>query len=229
MKWISDLLDIIFPRRCCVCGEILSAQEQHICLNCLYALPRVEPHIAEEIEKIFWGKIDIERATSFIYYHKGSPYNSIIHALKYKGRPWIGIYFASMAAAGLSEKGFFDNIDAIIPVPLSREKRRKRGYNQCDYIADGISQATGIPVLKDIVERNISNETQTDKNRDERWENVKGIFALRKPEQLEGKHILLVDDILTTGATLASCASTIQAGCNCKTSIFTLGYTSQTV
>lgn len=229
MKWISDLLDIIFPRRCCVCGEILSAQEQHICLNCLYALPRVEPHIAKEIEKIFWGKIDIERATSFIYYHKGSPYNSIIHALKYKGRPWIGMYFARIAAAGLSEKGFFDNIDAIIPMPLSGKKKSKRGYNQCDYIAEGISHATGIPVLKDIVERSISNETQTDKNRNERWENVKGIFALRKPEQLEGKHILLVDDILTTGATLASCASTIQAGCNCKTSIFTLGYTSQTV
>ena len=229
MKWISDLLDIIFPRRCCVCGEILSAQEQHICLNCLYALPRVEPHIAEEIEKIFWGKIDIERATSFIYYHKGSPYNSIIHALKYKGRPWIGMYFARIAAAGLSEKGFFDNIDAIIPMPLSGKKKSKRGYNQCDYIAEGISHATGIPVLKGVVERSISNETQTDKNRDERWENVKGIFALRKPEQLEGKHILLVDDILTTGATLASCASTIQAGCNCKTSIFTLGYTSQTV
>lgn len=229
MKWISDLLDIIFPRRCCVCGEILSAQEQHICLNCLYALPRVEPHIAEEIEKIFWGKIDIERATSFIYYHKGSPYNSIIHALKYKGRPWIGMYIARIAAAGLSEKGFFDNIDAIIPMPLSGKKKSKRGYNQCDYIAEGISHATGIPVLKGIVERSISNETQTDKNRDERWENVKGIFALRKPEQLEGKHILLVDDILTTGATLASCASTIQAGCNCKTSIFTLGYTSQTV
>lgn len=229
MKWISDLLDIIFPRRCCVCGEILSAQEQHICLNCLYALPRVEPHIAEEIEKIFWGKIDIERATSFIYYQKGSPYNSIIHALKYKGQPWIGMRFASMAAAELNEKGFFDGIDAIIPVPLSGKKKSKRGYNQCDYIAEGISHATGIPVLKGIVERSISNKTQTDKNRDERWENVKGIFALRKPEQLEGKHILLVDDILTTGATLASCASTIQAGCNCKTSIFTLGYTSQTV
>lgn len=229
MKWISDLLDIIFPRRCCVCGELLSSQEQDICLNCLYALPKVEPHVSAEIEKIFWGKIDIERAASFIYYHKGSPYNNIIHALKYKGRPWTGMLFAGMAAAELNEKGFFDGIDAIIPVPLSRKKRRKRGYNQCDYIADGISQATGIPVLKDIVERNISNETQTDKSRDERWENVKGIFTLKKPELLEGKHILLVDDILTTGATLASCASAIQACCNCRTSIFTLGYTSQAV
>lgn len=229
MKWISDLLDIIFPRRCCVCGELLSSREQEICLNCLYALPKLEPHVSAEIEKIFWGKIGIERAASFIYYHKGSPYNNIIHALKYKGQPWIGMRFASMAAAELNEKGFFDGIDAIIPVPLSREKRRKRGYNQCDYIADGISQATGIPVLKDIVERNISNETQTDKSRDERWENVKGIFTLKKPELLEGKHILLVDDILTTGATLASCASAIQACCNCRISIFTLGYTSQAV
>ena len=229
MKWISDLLDIIFPRRCCVCGELLSAQELDICLNCLYALPRVEPHVAEEIEKTFWGKIEIERAVSFMYYHKGSPYNNIIHTLKYRGRPWIGKRFAHLAATELKECGFFDDIDAIVPVPLSRKKKRRRGYNQCDYIADGISQATGIPVIKDILERSISNETQTDKNRDERWENVKGIFTLRTPKRLDDIHILLVDDILTTGATLASCAATIQGSCSCRISIFTLGYTSTTI
>ena len=229
MKWISDLLDIIFPRRCYVCGELLSAQEQDICLNCLDALPKVEPHVAEEIEKIFWGKIEIERATSFMYYHKGSPYNNIIHALKYRGRPWIGKRFAHLAATELKDSGFFDGIDAIVPVPLSRKKRHARGYNQCDYIADGISQATGIPVIRDVLERSISNDTQTEKNRDERWENVKGIFTLKKPDLLDGKHVLIVDDILTTGATLASCATTIQESCSCRISIFTLGYTSTTV
>ena len=229
MKWISDLLDIIFPRHCCVCGELLSAQEHYVCLNCLYTLPKVEPHTSNEIEKIFWGKIEIERAASYIYYHKGSPYNNIIHTLKYKGRPLIGQHFAHMAATELMEKGFFDSIDAIVPIPLSKKKRGKRGYNQCDYIAEGISQATGIRIMKDIVERNFSNDTQTEKNRNERWENVKGIFSLKSPEEFEGKHILLIDDILTTGATLASCAATIQNSCNCRISIFTLGYTSTAV
>lgn len=225
MKWISDLLDIIFPRHCCVCGELLSAQETDICLNCLYALPKIDAGTRENIEKLFWGKIDIGRAVSYIYYHKGSPYNGLIHALKYHGRPMVGERLAYMAAKELQESGFFDGIDIIVPLPLSQKKKRKRGYNQCDYIADGISRATGIPVVKNIVKRTISNETQTHKNRDERWKNVEGIFSVSAPSCLEGQHILLVDDILTTGATLASCARSIQKSCDCTISLFTLGYT----
>lgn len=229
MKWISDLLDIIFPRHCCVCGELLSAQETDICLNCLYALPRIEAESRKDIEHIFWGKIDIERATSYIYYHKGSPYNNLIHTLKYHGRPIVGERLAYIAAKELQESGFFDGIDIIVPLPLSRKKKRKRGYNQCDYISDGISRATGIPVAKNIVRRTISNETQTHKNRDERWKNVEGIFSVAAPSCLEGRHILLVDDILTTGATLASCAKTIKESSNCTISIFTIGYTKTTI
>lgn len=229
MKWISDLLDIIFPRHCCVCGELLSAQETDICLNCLYALPRIEAESRKDIEHIFWGKIDIERATSYIYYHKGSPYNNLIHTLKYHGRPIVGERLAYIAAKELQESGFFDGIDIIVPLPLSRKKKRKRGYNQCDYISDGISRATGIPVAKNTVRRTISNETQTHKNRDERWKNVEGIFSVAAPSCLEGRHILLVDDILTTGATLASCAKTIKESSNCTISIFTIGYTKTTI
>ena len=123
------------------------------------------------------------------------------------------------------ERGFFDGIDCIVPLPLSKKKLRKRGYNQCDYIAGGISRATGIPIIKDAVKRTTANETQTHKNRDERWKNVEGIFTLSDATKLEGRHILLIDDILTTGATLASCAKTIEDGCNCRISIFTLAYT----
>ena len=229
MKWISDLLDIIFPRHCCVCGELLSAQETDICLNCLYALPRIEAESRKDIEHIFWGKIDIERATSYIYYHKGSPYNNLIHTLKYHGRPIVGERLAYIAAKELQESGFFDGIDIIVPLPLSRKKKRKRGSNQCDYLSDGISRATGIPVAKNTVRRTISNETQTHKNRDERWRNVEGIFSVAAPSCLEGRHILLVDDILTTGATLASCAKTIKESSNCTISIFTIGYTKTTI
>ena len=225
MKWISDLIDLIFPRCCMVCDELLSPQERDICLDCMSKLPKIEKLHLEEIEKVFWGKVEIERATSYIYYHKNSPYNNIIHYLKYKNRPEPGERLAFIAAKEIAETGFFDGIDAIIPLPLSKKKLKERGYNQCDYIAAGISRATGIPVLKGAVVRTTANETQTHKNRDERWKNVEGIFALDRPQDIEGKHVLLVDDILTTGATLASCAKTVQAGCNCRISVFTLGYT----
>ena len=225
MKWISDLIDLIFPRCCMVCNELLSPQERDICLDCMSKLPKIEKLHLEEIEKVFWGKVEIERATSYIYYHKNSPYNNVIHYLKYKNRPEPGERLAFIAAKEIAETGFFDGIDAIVPLPLSKKKLKERGYNQCDYIAAGISRATGIPVLKGAVVRTTANETQTHKNRDERWKNVEGIFALDRPQDIEGKHVLLVDDILTTGATLASCAKTIQAGCNCRISVFTLGYT----
>ena len=208
-----------------VCDELLSPQERDICLDCMSKLPKIEKLHLEEIEKVFWGKVEIERATSYIYYHKNSPYNNIIHYLKYKNRPEPGERLAFIAAKEIAETGFFDGIDAIVPLPLSKKKLKERGYNQCDYIAAGISRATGIPVLKGAVVRTTANETQTHKNRDERWKNVEGIFALDRPQDIEGKHVLLVDDILTTGATLASCAKTIQAGCNCRISVFTLGYT----
>ncbi len=225
MKWISDLIDLIFPRCCMVCDELLSPQERDICLDCMSKLPKIEKLHLEEIEKVFWGKVEIERATSYIYYHKNSPYNNVIHYLKYKNRPEPGERLAFIAAKEIAETGFFDGIDAIVPLPLSKKKLKERGYNQCDYIAAGISRATGIPVLKGAVVRTTANETQTHKNRDERWKNVEGIFALDRPQDIEGKHVLLLDDILTTGATLASCAKTIQAGCNCRISVFTLGYT----
>ena len=225
MKWISDLIDLIFPRTCVVCGELLSPQEKDICINCLSTLPKIEKIHLDEIEKSFWGKVEIERATSFMYYHKNSPYNNLIHRLKYKNRPDTGERLAFLAAKEIAESGFFDDIDAIVPLPLSKRKMRQRGYNQCDYIAKGLSRATGIPVIKNAVKRLKSNETQTHKSRDERWQNVEGIFALSDATLLEGKHILLIDDILTTGATLASCAKSIQEGCQCKISIFTLAYT----
>ena len=225
MKWISDLIDLIFPRHCCVCGETLSRQERDICLNCLYTLPKIEPHHKKEIEQIFWGKIDIERAASFMYYRKGSPYNALMHKLKYKDAPEVGTRLAEMAAKELMDSGFFNGITRIVPLPLSKKKLRKRGYNQSEYIAMGLSNITGISVDNSLVKRDIANETQTHKNRDERWENVKDIFSVNGNFSLEDEHVLLVDDILTTGATICSCAATLQKECGCKISIFTLAYT----
>lgn len=225
MKWISDLIDLIFPRHCAVCDEVLSRQERDLCLNCLCTLPRIEPQHKQEIEQAFWGKVEIERATSFIYYRKGSPYNALMHRLKYNNAPEVGTRLAEMAAKELLESGFFDGITRIVPLPLSKKKQRKRGYNQSEYIARGLSNITGIPVDTKLMRRDIANETQTNKNRDERWKNVKDIFSVITPHLFEDEHILLVDDILTTGATLCSCANTLRSKCNCKISIFTLAYT----
>ena len=215
MKWISDLIDLIFPHHCCVCGETLSRQERDICLNCLYHLPKIEPQ----------HKLEIEHAASFMYYRKGSPYNALMYKLKYNDAPEVGTRLAEMAAKELHDNGFFDGITRIVPLPLSKKKQRKRGYNQSEYIARGLSNITGIPVDTTLMKRDIANETQTHKNRDERWENVKDIFSVNTERALENEHILLVDDILTTGATLCSCASTLQNNCGCKISIFTLAYT----
>lgn len=224
MRWISDLLDLILPRYCAVCGHILSSTEKDICLDCLYRMPRIEHDAQKEIEKLFWGIIPIERATSYIYYRKGSPYNNLLHLAKYKNRPDVARYLAAAAATELAAQGFFDGIDAIIPLPLSKKKKRKRGYNQCDYIAEGLSKVTSIPVIRDAVARTVANETQTHKNRDERWQNVAGIFAVTKPEALQGKHLLLVDDVLTTGATIASCAACINSLPGTKVSLFTIAH-----
>ena len=225
MKWISDLVELIFPRHCYVCGEVLSRQEHDMCLDCLYKLPKIEQKHIGEMEKVFWGRFNVERVASYIYYQKESPYNRLLHKMKYGNHPEVGTRLAVMAAENLAKEGFFDGIDAIVPLPLSKKKRRTRGYNQCDYIAEGLSQTTGIPVLKDCVVRSKANESQTHKTRDERWKNAEGIFSLATPQAIEGKHVLLVDDILTTGATLTNCALAIQQHSKCKISVFTLAYT----
>ena len=223
MKWISDLIDLIFPRHCCVCGETLSRQECDICLNCLYTLPKIEPHHKKEIEQIFWGKIDIERAASFMYYRKGSPYNALMHKLKYKDVPEVGTRLAEMAAKELMDSGFFNGITRIVPLPLSKKKQRKRGYNQSEHIARGFADILNVPVMTDIIIAEKGHETQTNKGIHERWLNTQGIFSAQDKDCLKDKHVLIVDDVVTTGATLLSAALTIADVPGIKISLATLG------
>lgn len=228
MKWISDFIDFILPRHCAVCGEVLSRGEQELCLNCLLAMPLIDDVHCAELEKLFWGIVPVEGAASYFYYRKGSPYNNLLHNLKYRNRPQIGLMLAKNAAKELLPKGFFNGVELIVPLPLSQKKKRSRGYNQCDYIAEGVSSVTGIPVCRECVCRTKANETQTHKSREERWKNVEGIFSVSNPEMVCGKHVLLVDDVLTTGATIADCARALIA-VDCRVTVFTLAYSSNTI
>lgn len=193
-----------------------------LCAIWIYHVPII---IFEEIipvELLFWGKFPLERATSFFYYRKGSDFRRILHLLKYGGQKEIGAIMGRYMAAELIESGFFQGIDVIIPIPLHETKQRIRGYNQSEWIARGIAAVTGIPVDTEAVVRRKYTETQTRKSIFERWENVEGIFELHHAESLIGKHVLIVDDVLTTGATTVACASRIMEVEGIRISVLTL-------
>ena len=229
----NDLSNLLFPRKCLICQGRLNPSEEHLCLNCLTQLPRTLYHKRKgnEMEQHFYGSIPIERATSYLFYTPESPVHHILHAIKYYGAKKLAINMGRCMGTHLAqeEDDFLDGIDFIIPVPLSKERMQKRGYNQSQLLAEGISQSTGIPVLSDILVRTIDNPTQTHLNRRERWENVQGIFKATAQARpfLENKHILLVDDVATTCATLSNCAQAIHKEIpNCRLSIATLALAS---
>lgn len=182
-----------------------------MCTHCLSDIPQVYVHNKNHnpLEELLWGQIPFEQATSFMYYTKKSPYATILHTIKYKKNTNLGIYIGEMFGAELKSSGFLLTIDAIVPVPLHSKRERERGFNQSMVIAQGISNATQIPVLEHAVQRTKYTQSQTRKNKEERKQNVANIFEVTQPQLLENKHILLLDDVITTGATCISCAETI--------------------
>ncbi|GAA6244045.1 ComF family protein [Bacteroides fragilis] len=175
------------------------------------------------VECLFWGRIPgLKRASSFLFYRKGSDFRRILHLLKYGGYKELGEVMGRYMAAELSSGGFFDGVDMIIPVPLHRKKQKLRGYNQSEWIARGIASVTGIPLCAECMIREKNTETQTRKSTFERWENVEGIFRICDTVHFEGKHVLLVDDVLTTGATTVACASAFARVSGIRISVLTL-------
>lgn len=204
----------------------MSQGEEVLCVRCQADLPRVRTVSFEEndIARIFWGLVPIEKGISFFHYTPHSPYSRILFELKYHNHPEVGKTMGRMMTEELKATSFFDGIDLIVPIPLSRKKKRQRGYNQSDWIAWGISEATGIPTDTTSVVRTKSNPSQTTLDHRQRRENVRDIFAVRHPESLEGRHILLVDDVITTGATMLSCAETIARACRVRFSVLSLAW-----
>lgn len=232
------MLNFLFPRYCWICGDRLSVSEQHLCSRCLIDLPRTNFHLRQDnpMEMLFWGCFNIVHAAAFFYYHQNAPTSEILYLLKYRNCPGIGEYMGEIYAQEIrlseenSQCSFFSDIDYIIPLPLNSKKLKLRGYNQCDAICRGLTKVTKIPVLYDVVERVIANSTQTKKSRVERELNVEQIFRLTGMEEkralLIGKHVLLVDDVCTTGSTLKSFASVFNEIPDIRISILTLGLAS---
>ena len=221
--WI-DLWELFFPRHCAVCGCKLQRSEKHLCLRCLQTMPRTHYHLQPDnpMEKNLWGKLPLGRATALFFYLRENPYVNLLYELKYYGNSKLGVYMGRYVAIHLKDSDFFQGVQLIVPVPLHPDKLRKRGYNQSAKLAEGISQVTGIPVATNVLIRQKFTDTQTRKSRFERWVNVSDIFACIAPSELEGKHILLVDDVMTTGATIVSCADALAGIPGLRISVLTL-------
>ncbi len=223
----QSTLHLLYPHVCTGCGSDLLREDNQLCLRCIHNLPHTNfARMANNpLEKEFWGRIPLVSAFSQFYFAKEFLVQHLIHELKYKSDSEIGIYMGEIMGKTMLETHRFKDVDALIPLPLYADKERKRGYNQATIICNGISSITKIPVLNGAVIRQHATETQTRKHRTERWENVKDSFKVAKENELKGKHLLLVDDVVTTGATLEACGAVILKVPDTRLSLATLAFT----
>jgi ComF family protein len=222
----EGLSHLIYPRLCEGCSKPLLAEEEVLCLNCnVYHLPRTAyHHIADnETAMRFAGRVDVEKATSLAYFTPDGLLQHLLHSLKYDGKKYIGTYLGKQLAYDLKQINWQLGVDAIVPVPLHPDKEALRGYNQSQLLAEGMAEVWGIPVLNTAIKRVKNTESQTQKSREERIENMQGAFVAHQQLDIAGKHMLLIDDVLTTGATLEACANALKSAPNVKISIATVG------
>lgn len=218
MKVWSDLLALVYPDFCYACSETLSHGENMVCTSCRIKLPYTNYHLLPEkdnpLANRFYGRIQIENALSYLTYMRAGRVQNLLHNLKYRNVPEIGELLGKWYGSELQKSGFQNKFDLIVPVPLYHRKLKKRGYNQSDKFAKGLSESLEIPWNNQVLKRIAESSTQTKKSRFARWENVDKIFQVTKPEEIKEKRILLVDDVLTTGATLEACGQELLAnGC----------------
>lgn len=218
------LLHLVFPHVCAGCGSDVLPTEQALCLRCLDALPqtRFQEHAGNPVEKIFWGRLPLVAATAQYYFTKESGMQRLMHQFKYRGNKELGIFLGRQMGKSLIETSRFSTIDALVPLPLFNAKERKRGFNQATVLCEGIADVLQKPLFKNNVIRTAHTESQTKKNRMERWQNMEGRFDVMKAHNLSGKHLLLVDDVVTTGATLEACGRALLEVAGVRLSIATL-------
>jgi ComF family protein len=223
----NDLLHLFFPHICAGCGTDVLDQQQMLCLHCLNNLPATnffaQPN--NPVEQVFYGRIPVENAAAGYFFTKESLLQNLIIQLKYRGNKDIGFYLGRLLGHYLINSSRFSTVHALVPLPLNQRREKKRGYNQATALCNGMASVWNKPVINKNVIRKVYTETQTHKGRISRWENMDGIFAVKDAAELENKHILLVDDVVTTGATLEACGSEILKINGTTLSIATLAYT----
>lgn len=225
---VRRLFEFVFPHYCKVCGRRLDPSEEQLCISCYLGMPRLEYEMKSinPAERLLLSEKSLVRASSMFLYDKESEYRNIFFHLKYWRHPKVGRWLASISARELQEKGFFEGIDCIVPLPLTYWKEIRRGYNQCEHIAKGIRKVTGIPIINNAVKREHEHIRQAGLGKFQRYKNAQDLFKVTDPSLLQGKHVLIIDDIITTGATLRSLIDVMEQSIpDLKVSVFTLALT----
>ena len=188
--WINGILHLFFPRTCQACGHVLYAQEEVLCMKCLYHLPKTNFHLHEEnpVSRVFWGRVNLHAATSFLFFSKGGKVQKLMHNLKYRGKKRVGLYLGKLFGHDLKKSELFKTVEVVIPVPMHPAKQHKRGFNQSALIAQGIADSMNVEVQTDNLIKTINTSSQTKKSRYNRWQNVKDVFQVVDKKSLEGKH-----------------------------------------
>lgn len=224
----ESVIHFLFPHICSGCGSDLLGTGTTLCLHCMDALPETnfELHSGNPVEKKFWGRLPLINAAAQYYFTKESLIQNLVHQVKYKRNKELGLQLGRLMGFSISKSNRFD-VDMLIPLPLFPAKEKRRGYNQSMLLCEGIASVMNVAIRNDIIVRPQFTETQTRKGRVERWVNMEGKFVLQKPGAIQGKHVLLVDDVITTGATLESCGAELLKAGDCQLSVATLCYASR--
>ncbi|WP_184550001.1 ComF family protein [Mucilaginibacter sp. FT3.2] len=224
--YLADFVSLLFPQLCSACNASLVANEHILCSDCRYNLPYTNFHTQPDniVAQQFYGKISVEAAYALYFFNKGGNVQNLMHHFKYRGMHQIGNLLGNIAGRQLKENLIFNSVDYIIPVPLHKKRLKERGYNQSACFADGLAEKLNATVELDNLIRVVATTTQTHKSRFARFENMQEVFTVDKPQRLEGKHVLLVDDIVTTGSTLEACSIELLKVPGLKLSIATIAY-----
>lgn len=212
------MLSLLFPHTCAACQSDLPGPDNELCSSCLLNLPETgfTGMPDNPVEKLFWGRLPLRSGTGLLYFNKGGMVQSLLHEIKYRSNKKLAIQLGRLLGRELLLRGDIHQVEGLLPLPLFPRKEKQRGYNQSELLCEGIAMETGLPVWAHILSRPEHTETQTRKGRLERWKNIEGKFFLKDPEAIQNKSLLLVDDVVTTGATLDSCGNEILRAGNVK-------------
>jgi ComF family protein len=223
-----DFLALLFPQDCQACGGELAMGEEVICSYCRIKLPYTDFHLSpteNALHQVFWGRVPLQLATAYLKFQEKGRVQRLLHQLKYKGQEEVGTVLGRWFGAQVREQEDFKSIDVVVPVPLHKSKLRQRGYNQVEGFAQAIAQDLQVPMAADALKKNRTSATQTTKNRQSRWEAMQQLYAIHHAQKVEGKHVLLVDDVITTGATIEACTQILLQHGASAVSVASIAYT----